>query len=260
VQRNRIDAELSHIRRRDTTVRCRLADNSAYEQELRRHKLGLSPSVDEVKSDAVWRLLLDAAAKEPARQQALRDLVEEVDGREEWTKVVVFAPDGAAFAAAAAALRALRRPVVIGDPADAGSTDAILAFSRPDLRDPEAPRVLLLSFDHSSALNLQLVSHDGAPPPTPHAAASPPRPFHLSSTSCFCAVVFYSPLWGDDTNGVHAAANEQQAIGRVLRIGQRRDVNVHRILAKGPKGQETIEERVVKRNTSEWVMKQAVTN
>ena len=87
MQRNRIDAELSHIRRRDTTVRCRLADNSAYEQELRRHKLGLSPSVDEVKSDAVWRLLLDAAAKEPARQQALRDLVEEVDGREEWTKV-----------------------------------------------------------------------------------------------------------------------------------------------------------------------------
>ena len=46
----------------------------------------------------------------------------------------------------------------------------------------------------------------------------------------------------------------------MLRIGQRRDVNVHRILAKGPKGQETIEERVVKRNTSEWVMKQAVTN
>jgi hypothetical protein len=173
VQRNRIDAELSHIRRRDTTVRCRLADNSAYEQELRRHKLGLSPSVDEVKSDAVWRLLLDAAAKEPARQQALRDLVEEVDGREEWTKVIVFAPDGAAFAAAAAALRALRRPVVIGDPADAGSTDAILAFSRPDLRDPEAPRVLLLSFDHSSALNLQLVSHDGAPPPPP---TPPPRP------------------------------------------------------------------------------------
>ena len=31
----------------------------------------------------------------------------------------------------------------------------------------------------------------------------------------------------------------------MLRIGQRRDVNVHRILAKGPKGQETIEERVV---------------
>ena len=58
-------------------------------------------------------------------------------------------------------------------------------------------------------------------------------------------IVFYAPLWGEDEGGVHAAANEQQAIGRVLRIGQRRDVNVHRILAKGPKGQETIEERVV---------------
>ena len=33
-------------------------------------------------------------------------------------------------------------------------------------------------------------------------------------------IVFYAPLWGEDEGGVHAAANEQQAIGRVVRIDQ----------------------------------------
>ena len=40
-------------------------------------------------------------------------------------------------------------------------------------------------------------------------------------------IVFYAPLWGEDEGGVHAAANEQQAIGRVFRIGQVRDALVH---------------------------------
>ena len=69
---------------------------------------------------------------------------------------------------------------------------------------------------------------------------------------------FYAPLWGDDPSGVHAAANEQQAIGRVFRIGQRKDAVIHRLLAVGPKGQDTIEQRVVDRNTSEHITSQAV--
>ena len=59
---------------------------------------------------------------------------------------------------------------------------------------------------------------------------------------------------------MHAAANEQQAIGRVMRIGQRRDVTLHRIVAEGPAGQRTVEAHVVERNTSEWVTRQAVIN
>ena len=88
-----------------------------------------------------------------------------------------------------------------------------------------------MSFDYSSALNLQHVAHH---------------------------VVFFSPLWGEDPNGVHAAANEQQAIGRVVRIGQSKDVCVHRLVAVGPKGQDTLEARIVERNTSERVTRQAV--
>ena len=264
--RNRIDDELAHIRKEVLTVAlltmahfpwlyllcgstCHgstycgstnqvrtvafaLPAQSAYEATLKRRQLsGWSPPHSQVKSDAVWDELLAATACAKERQAALRAIVDKVRAEEEWTKVVVFAPAGSAFDSAAAALRALPRPVLIGDPTDPTSTDRIDKFSRPDIRDPDAPLVLLMSFDHSSALNLQHVSHH---------------------------IVFYAPLWGDDEGGVHAAANEQQAIGRVMRIGQVRDVVVHRLVAVGPKNQPTIEQLVVDRNTSDRVTRQAV--
>ena len=150
--------------------------------------------------------------------------------------MIVFAPHGVAFDAAREALASLtlpglETPVLVSDPNDAGATDAIDAFARPDIRDPSRPVVLLMSFEYSSALNLQHVAHN---------------------------IVFYAPLWGEDPSGVHAAANEQQAIGRVVRIGQAQDVVVHRLLAVGPSGQDTIDKRVIERNTSEDVTRQAV--
>ena len=54
------------------------------------------------------------------------------------------------------------------------------------------------------------------------------------------------------------ATFEQQAIGRVVRIGQTSNVVVHRLEAVGPKGQKTIEARVIERNTSKSVTQQAV--
>jgi hypothetical protein len=230
--RNRIDDELAHIHKTSRTVPFSLPAQSAYEAALKRRQLsGWSPSHSSVKSDAVWDELLAATACAKERQAALRAIVDKVHAEEEWTKVVVFAPAGSAFDSAAAALRALPRPVLIGDPTDPASTDRVDKFSRPDIRDPDAPLVLLMSFDHSSALNLQHVSHH---------------------------IVFYAPLWGDDEGGVHAAANEQQAIGRVFRIGQVRDVIVHRLVAVGPKNQPTIEQLVIDRNTSDRVTRQAV--
>ena len=142
------------------TVTFALPAQSAYEATLKRRQLsGWSPPHSQVKSDAVWDELLAAAAAAKERQAALRAIVDQVRADEEWTKVVVFAPAGSAFDSAAAALRALPRPVLIGDPTDPTSTDRIDKFSRPDIRDPDAPLVLLMSFDHSSALNLQHVSH-----------------------------------------------------------------------------------------------------
>jgi len=58
---------------------------------------------------------------------------------------------------------------------------------------------------------------------------------------------------------VQAAENEVQAIGRVRRLGQRCDhIVVYRIIAVGPNKQPTIEQRVVDRNTSEQVTRQAM--
>ena len=238
VQRNRIDGEISHVKLRHARVAVKLPAGSAYETLLQKRKLlpNFSPSFTEAGSESVWDDLLTALSDAPERQQALRDTVAAILAADDATKVVIFAPAGAAFESARAALAALKlrgltQPVLIGDPNDPGATDAIDTFSRPDIRDPSRPVVLLLSFDYSSALNLQHVAHD---------------------------IVFYSPLWGEDPNGVHAAANEQQAIGRVVRIGQTRNVVVHRLVAVGPKGQDSIEERVVARNTSDRVTQQAV--
>lgn len=233
VQRNRIDNELSHISVKQVIVNCKLPPKSDYEKLLGAKKLlpNMNPSFEEVKSEVSWDNLLNSMADAQSRHQALRDLIDEIHAKEEWAKVVVFAPSGVAFNAAADALRQLRKPAIIGDPNDPGSTDEIDKFSRPDIHDRSRPLVLLMSFDYSSALNLQHVSHH---------------------------IIFFSPLWGEDSNGVHASANEQQAIGRVVRIGQSKDVVVHRLVAVGSRGEETIEARIVERNTSERVTRQAV--
>lgn len=237
VMRNRIDHELSHIQRTEAVVPVVLESSSTYEQLLQKKKLlpNFAPAFSEV-SEAVWEELLAALVSAPSRQRALRQTIESIRAAADGSKVIVFAPAGPAFESARVALEgltlpALSRPVLIGDPNHPGTTDAIDTFARPDIRDPSRPVVLLLSFEYSSALNLQHVAHH---------------------------IVFYSPLWGEDPSGVHAAANEQQAIGRVVRIGQTHDVVVHRLLAVGPKRQETIEKRVVERNTSEGVTLQAV--
>ncbi|KAL1514920.1 hypothetical protein AB1Y20_004000 [Prymnesium parvum] len=233
VQRNRIDNELKHIAVKQELVECPLPADSAYQSLLSAKKLlpNFSPSFEDVKSEVTWDSLLGVLAEAPSRGKVLCDLIGQIHAEDEWTKIIVFAPAGAAFRAASDALRQLGRPVIIGDPNDAGSTDAIDQFSRPDICDPSRPLVLLMSFDYSSALNLQYVSHH---------------------------IVFYAPLWGEDPNGVHAAANEQQAIGRVVRIGQTKDVAVHRLVAVGPTGEKTLEARVIERNTSERVTRQAV--
>ena len=119
-----------------------------------------------------------ALAQSPARMKALRETVKSIH-KEADTKIIVFAPSAlASRARARLALRAQAvwpaQAVLIGDPNDAGATDVIDEFARPDIRDPSRPVVLLMSFDYSSALNLQHVAHN---------------------------IIFYAPLWGDDPSG-----------------------------------------------------------
>ena len=52
---------------------------------------------------------------------------------------------------------------------------------------------------------------------------------------------------------------EQQAIGRVLRPGQRRPVRVHRIVLQSPTGGDTVDAAMIRRNTAPEII-QAVTS
>ena len=80
--------------------------------------------------------------------------------------------------------------------------------------------MLLLPFEHAAGHNFQYVSHH---------------------------VVLFAPLWrGDDP--VAATAKEQQAIGRVFRPGQKQAVVVHRIVLKGPGGEDTLDKEMIARN------------
>ena len=108
-------------------------------------------------------------------------------------------------------------------------------FGQPDVTaaDRKRPRVLLLSFTHAAGHNFQRVSRD---------------------------VILFAPLCGKfDNDVVPDAAMEQQAIGRVLRPGQRRPVRVHRIVLQSPAGGDTVDRAMIRRNTALEVIK-AVTS
>ena len=74
MQRNRIDSELSHIRRSEVVVRCKLAPASKYEAVLGKRRLlpNFSPPHTDV-SESIWDELLASMADAPTRQSALRE-------------------------------------------------------------------------------------------------------------------------------------------------------------------------------------------
>ena len=176
----------------------------------------------------------ETAAKARSRQAALQQLVGRLQAEDPGCKLVVFSPSGAAFDAARAALERARVPaacVLEGD--DAHNQATLHRFTQLRMgvatRDPTDPLILLLSFEHAAGLNLQYVCHH---------------------------VVLYAPLWAQDT--VAAVANEQQAIGRVFRYGQTKNVTVHRLLMKRDgTGAMTVDEHLFALNTNEDTIKAA---
>ena len=83
---------------------------------------------------------------------------------------------------------------------------------------PNAPTEL-----QASGFNLQYASHD---------------------------VILYSPLYNEN-DPVSAVATEQQAIGRCFRLGATKPVTVHRIVVRGPAGEESTDDLLLEYNTDE---------
>ena len=71
-----------------------------------------APQRSHIKSDVLWQNLMDTIAAAPSRQRMLCELVSDIHEQDAETKIVVFAPAGAAFAAAAEALVGLKAPTL----------------------------------------------------------------------------------------------------------------------------------------------------
>lgn len=185
-----------------------------------------SPDLDAI-PEVIRQKLLDHVAATEERGQALQQIIKKIHkAKGVHVKVTVFAADGCAASAAREAMN------------DAGlkftafKDKDFRAFAHADLTDADRalPRIALLTFDQAAGLNLQ----------------------HSCSH-----VVLFAPLY-TGTDPVPSCAKEQQAIGRVLRDGQKQEVFVYRIILKGPRGQNTVDTQVLIRNTKESTI-QAVT-
>merc|ERR1712238_79967 len=98
--------------------------------------------------------------------------------------------------------------------------------------DRQRPRILLLSFSQAAGHNLQEACKN---------------------------VVLYDPVYSG-TDAVADASVEEQAVGRVMRQGQKYDVTVTRIAVQGPEGEICLDDWIIDRNTDEEVLAAATSN
>lgn len=98
--------------------------------------------------------------------------------------------------------------------------------------DRSRPRVLLLSFEQAAGHNLQEACHH---------------------------VIVYEPMY-TSPDAVADASVEEQAVGRVMRQGQKNDVVVTRIVVKGPAGEICLDDWIVNRNLDKDVLAAATSN
>ena len=98
--------------------------------------------------------------------------------------------------------------------------------------DRARPRILLLSFSQAAGHNLQEACKN---------------------------VILYDPVYSG-TDAVADASVEEQAVGRVMRQGQKYDVTVFRIILKDPEGKRCLDDWITERNLDENVLRAATSN
>jgi hypothetical protein len=177
--------------------------------------------------------MMDLRDGAPCRGFTVARIAREIHRRTPMKKVVVFAPDGICFDRCREALQDTPGGLAaFNDDTPSAERRRILGtFVVVDQleSDKTNPRVLLIPFSHAAGHNFQYVS---------------------------CETILAAPLYiGDDA--VPAAANEQQAIGRVFRSGQREKVTVHRVILVGPRSEETMDGMLTARNTNKFTIEAA---
>jgi Helicase conserved C-terminal domain len=182
-------------------------------------------------------VVLAVSASSTARHAALLETIYSILECEPGTKIIVFA--NASFGGYACALKALKGSDktfchVSSNHTVQEQNEIISWFRHVDATDKDRarPRVLLLSFEQAAGHNLQEACHN---------------------------VIIFDPMYSG-ADAVADASVEEQAIGRVMRQGQKHDVTVTRIVLKGPNGERSLDDWIVERNLDPDTLAAATSN
>lgn len=181
--------------------------------------------------------IITLTASSKARHTALLETVDAILGEEPETKIIVFANSsfGGYDSAKEALSSAGKKFCHVSDSCSVEKQNETISwFRHVDVTEEEKsrPRILLLSFEQAAGHNLQEACHN---------------------------VIMYDPYYSG-TDAVADASVEEQAIGRVMRQGQKYDVTVTRIILKGPQGERCLDDWIVERNLDPAVLQAATSN
>jgi hypothetical protein len=181
--------------------------------------------------------VLSLTAASPARHAALLETIDSILQVDPTTKIIVFSnATYGGYESAVAALTASGRPFCRVSDSDSveAQNETLSWFRHEDVTDEERvrPRVLLLSFDQAAGHNLQEACHN---------------------------VILFDPFYSG-SDAVADASVEEQAVGRVMRQGQKYDVTVTRIVVRGPQGERSLDDWIVERNLDKDVLDAATSN
>jgi hypothetical protein len=180
---------------------------------------------------------LNITASSKARHGALSGILDAIQSTEPDTKIIVFA--NASYGGHKGAKEALTKSgekfCHISDNNSVHEQNEIISwFRHVDANEEERlrPRILLLSFEQAAGHNLQEACHH---------------------------VIIYDPMYSG-ADAVADASVEEQAVGRVMRQGQKSDVTVTRIIVKGPNGERCLDDWICERNLDDEVLRAATSN
>lgn len=186
--------------------------------------------------------VLSITSKSKARHPILMKTIDSILSDEPDTKIIIFA--NAIYGGYDSALEALQGAkkkdptkkfchLSRSDSVDE-QNEIISWFRHIDATEEDRirPRILLLTFDQAAGHNLQEACHH---------------------------VILFDPMYSG-TDAVADASVEEQAVGRVVRQGQTRDVTVTRIVVTGPQGERCLDDAIVERNLNDDVLRAATSN
>jgi hypothetical protein len=181
--------------------------------------------------------VLSLTSSSKSRHSALLEIIDSILVNEPDTKIIVFANSSfGGYRSARAALSASSKKFCyVSDESSVERQNEIISwFRHVDVTEVEKARarILLLSFEQAAGHNLQEACHN---------------------------VILYDPYYSG-SDAVADASVEEQAVGRVMRQGQRYDVTVTRIVLKGPNGERCLDDWIVERNLDESVLRAATSN